>query len=125
MIAHDAWSLVTPKENHQLLAIPRKISKEVWSFFSFDIVRILRTEHVPSTAHPMLSEYHHQASLGECSLLWKVLRSDTLFWVILGSHRYLERAIIDYPHQSMIGALLKSELNLQISYKIWHISLRV
>ena len=39
----------------------------------FDIVRI-RTEHVFSTAHPKLSEYHNQISLGECSLLWEVLR---------------------------------------------------
>ena len=34
----------------------------------FDIVRI-RTEHVISTAHPMLSEYQNQVSLCECSLL--------------------------------------------------------
>jgi hypothetical protein len=39
----------------------------------FDIVRI-RTEHVLSTAHPMLSEYHNQVSLGECSLLWELFR---------------------------------------------------
>jgi hypothetical protein len=39
----------------------------------FDIVRI-RTEHVLSTAHPMLSGYHNQISLGECSLLWELLR---------------------------------------------------
>jgi hypothetical protein len=39
----------------------------------FDIVRI-RTDHVLSTAHPMLSEYHDQISLGECSLLWELLR---------------------------------------------------
>jgi len=42
----------------------------------FDIVRI-RTEHVLSTAHPMLSKYHNQISLGECSLLWEVLRDRT------------------------------------------------
>ena len=39
----------------------------------FDIVRI-RTEHVLSNVHPMLSAYHDQISLGECSLLWEVLR---------------------------------------------------
>jgi len=38
----------------------------------FDIARI-HTEHV-SNAHPKLSEYHDQISLGECSLLWQVLR---------------------------------------------------
>ena len=42
----------------------------------FDIVRI-RTDHVLSTSHPMLSEYHDQISLGECSLLWEVLRDRT------------------------------------------------
>ena len=39
----------------------------------FDIVRI-RTEHVLSTAHPKLSDYHDQISLGECGLLWEVMR---------------------------------------------------
>ena len=38
-----------------------------------DIVHI-HTEHVLSTAHPKLSDYHDRISLGECSLLWEVLR---------------------------------------------------
>ena len=41
-----------------------------------DIVRI-RTERVLSTAHPPLNEYHNQISLGECSLIWEILRDRT------------------------------------------------
>lgn len=41
-----------------------------------DIVRI-RTERVLSPAHPVLSGYHEQISLGECGLLWEVFRDRT------------------------------------------------
>ena len=47
----------------------------------FDIVRI-RTEHVLSTAHPTLNEYHIHVSLGECSLLWEVFGAGTVDGVI-------------------------------------------
>jgi hypothetical protein len=39
----------------------------------FDVVR-LHTERVLSTTHPKLSEIHNQITLGECALLWEVLR---------------------------------------------------
>ena len=42
-----------------------------------DIVRI-HTENMLSTAHPRLSRYHEQVSLGEAGLLWEVLRDRTM-----------------------------------------------
>ena len=96
MIAHDG-SLVHPdgepstapdptrlKDLLQQASTARNFKGDLKGGLDFcDIIRI-RTNHVLSTAHPMLSEYHNQISLGECSLLWEVLRdrSGTLDGVI-------------------------------------------
>ena len=86
MIAHDG-SLVHPDGKPSTAPSPTRIKNLLQQASSvrnskgdlkggldfFDIVRI-RTEHVLSTSHPMLSEYHEQVSLGECSLLWEMLR---------------------------------------------------
>ena len=96
MIAHDG-SLVHPDGEQSTAPDPTRLKDLLQQASTarnskgylkggldfFDIVRI-RTEHVLSTAHPMLSEYHDQISLGECSLLWEVLRdrSGTLDGVI-------------------------------------------
>ena len=42
-----------------------------------DIVRIHK-ENTLSTAHPRLSRYYEQVSLGEAGLLWEVLRDRTM-----------------------------------------------
>ena len=99
MIAHDG-SLVHPDGEPSTAPDPTRLADLLqqastarnlkWDLKGgldfFDIARI-HTEHVLSTAHPKLSEYHNQISLGECGLLWEILRGhpDTLDGVILTS----------------------------------------
>ena len=89
MVAHDG-ALVHPDGKPSTAPDPTLIRKLVQQASTarnskgdlkggldlFDLVRI-RTEHVLSVAHPKLTEYHNQISLGECSLLWEVLRERT------------------------------------------------
>ena len=89
MIAHDG-SLVHPDEKSSTAPDPTCIENLLQQALTtrnskgnlkggldfFDIVRI-HTEHVHSTAHPRLSRYHDQISLGECSLLWEIFQDRT------------------------------------------------
>ena len=85
MITHDG-SLVHPdgepstapdparlKDLLQQASTARSIKGDLEGGLDFCDIICIRTKHVLS-AYPMLSEYHNQISLGECSLLWEVLR---------------------------------------------------